>query len=276
MRLNLLKKGKPTNGAILLFGRNPAGFFEQSELKCIRFKGTNVAGEMIDLKPVCGDAISLVREAEKFIYDHIPLRAWIEEGKLERQEKWLYPPKAIREALANAIAHRDYRTTSKVQVRIFDDRIEFWNPGHLPQGWTPETLKQIHESKPTNPAIAKAFFWLRYAEEVGTGTNKIMLWCKEWGLPEPEFKCAGSSIVVVLRESVLTDDYLKGLNLSDRQIQAIEYLKGNHKITSREFAKLFVVTDRTARNDLMKMVAKGLIKKAGTSDKNAYYILAEI
>jgi len=276
MRLKLLKSGKPTNGAVLLFGKDPTKFFEQSEVKCIRFKGVDVAGEMIDLKPINGDAISLVKEAEKFIYDHIPMRAWIESGKLERQEKWLYPPKAIREALANAIAHRGYRTTSKVQVRIFDDRIEFWNPGHLPLGWTPETLKQTHESKPVNPSIAKAFFWIRYAEEVGTGTNKIILWCKEWELPEPEFQCAGSSLVVVLRKSKLTEDYLKKLNLTDRQMRAMEYLKTNPKITSGEYAKLFTVTDRTARNDLMKLVAKGIVKKAGTGDKNAHYILAEI
>lgn len=276
MWLKLLKSGKPTNSAVLLFGKDPTKFFEQSEVKCIRFKGVDVAGEMMDLKPINGDAISLLKEAEKFIYDHIPMKAWIESGKLERQEKWLYPPKAIREALANAIAHRDYRTTSKVQVRIFDDRIEFWNPGHLPLGWTPETLKQTHESKPVNPSIAKAFFWVRYAEEVGTGTNKIILWCKEWGLPEPEFQCAGSSLVVVLRKSKLTEDYLKGLNLADRQMRALEYLKTNPKITSGKYAKLFTVTDRTARNDLMKLVAKGIVKKAGTGDKNAYYILAEI
>lgn len=161
-------------------------------------------------------------------------------------------------------------------VRIFDDRIEFWNPGRLPQGWTPETLKETHESKPHNPLVAKAFFWIRYAEEVGTGTNKIILWCKEWGLPEPEFQCAGNSFVAILRKSKLTEEYLKGLDLTDRQMRVLEYLKTNPKITTAEYAKLFAVTDRTARNDLMKMVAKGIIKKAGTGDKNAHYILAEI
>ena len=103
MRLKLLKNGKPTNGSILLFGKDPAKFFEQSEVKCIRFKGIDVTGEMIDLKPINGDAVSLVKEVEKFIYDHLPMRAWIESGKMERQEKWLFPPKAIREALANAV-----------------------------------------------------------------------------------------------------------------------------------------------------------------------------
>jgi len=90
-----------------------------------------------------------------FFFDHIALSAWIESGKLERQEKWEYPPKAIREALANAIAHRDYRATARVQIRLFDDRIEVWNPGTLPLGWTAETLIRKHDSQPPNPLIAR-------------------------------------------------------------------------------------------------------------------------
>src|SRR3989339_2231053 len=99
-------------------------------------------------------------------------------------------------ACQNAIAHRDYHSSSKVQIRIFDDRIEFWNPGRLPEGWTVETLKRKHESKPFNPLIARAFFWIKYIEEVGTGTNKIIDWCKGWGLPEPDFEYVGTSVVV--------------------------------------------------------------------------------
>jgi len=272
MQLKLLKNGKPTNGALLLFGKDPAKFFEQSEVKCIRFKGVDVAGEMIDLKPVNGDAISIVKEAEKFIYDHIPMRAWIESGKLERQEKWLYPPKAIREALANAIAHRDYRTTSKVQVRIFDDRIEFWNPGHLPQGWTPETLKLTHESKPVNPSIAKAFFRIGYAEEIGTGTNKIITWCKEWGLPEPEFKYAGSSIVVTLRKTKITEEYLTQFSLTERERKVIEHIVAHKQIGSGEIQKMFKITRETANQLLKRLIGLKIIKKQGAG-KTTYYIL---
>ncbi len=174
LRLKLLKDGEPTNGAVLLFAKHPQRFFLQSEVKCIRFKGANVTGEMIDLRTVDGDVFNQLTETEKFIFNNIALSAWIEEGKLQRQERWEYPLDAIREALANAISHRDYESSSKVQVRIFDDRMEFWNPGKLPDGWTTETLKHVHESVPANPAIAKQFFWVKYIEEVGTGTNKII------------------------------------------------------------------------------------------------------
>jgi ATP-dependent DNA helicase RecG len=273
LRLKLLKDGKPTNGAVLLFGKDPQRRFIQSEVKCIRFKGVDVTGEMIDLRTVDRDAFDQLVETEKFIFNNIALSAWIEEGKIQRQERWEYPPKAIREALANAISHRDYETTSKVQVRIFDDRMEFWNPGMLPEGWTLETLKQVHESIPRNPAIAKQFFWVKYIEEVGTGTNKIIEWCIDWGLPEPEFEFTGTSLVVTLWKSKLNEEYLDTLGLNERQRKAINYMKKHKKITSKEYAELFSITDRTARNDLKSLLDKKILIQRGTSKKLTYYEL---
>ena len=146
----------------------------------------------------------------------------------------------------------------------------------MPNGWTVEILKKRHESKPFNPLIAKVFFLMKYIEEVGTGTNKIIQWCKEWGLPEPDFEYTGTSLVVTFRKSRLTEEYLNTLNLSDRQKKAIDFLKDNKKITSKKYADLFRVTDRTARNDLRELINKKIIRRVGTSDKTSHYILAEI
>ncbi len=273
MRLKLTQDKKLTNAAILLFGK-PQDFFPQSEVKCIRFKGTDVTGKMVDLKPIEGSVIDQVIEAEKFIYDHISMAAWIESGKIERQEKWEYPPKAIREALVNAIAHRDYWSVSKVQVRIFDDRMEFWNPGRLPEGWSVKTLKERHESIPKNPLIARHFFWIKYVEEVGTGTNKMVKWCTEWGLPEPDFEYTGTSLVVTFRKSRLTEEYLESLGLNDRQMKVIKFLKEHKRITSKKYADLFGVTDRTARNDLKELVDKDVVIQKGESKRTTYYELS--
>ncbi|MEA2054700.1 MAG: putative DNA binding domain-containing protein [Candidatus Thermoplasmatota archaeon] len=272
LRLKLLKAGKPTNGAVLLFGKDPQRRFIQSEVKCIRFKGVSVTGEMIDLRTVDGDVFDQLIEAEKFIFNNIALSAWIEEGKIQRQERWEYPPKAIREALANAISHRDYETTSKVQVRIFDDRMEFWNAGRLPEGWTVETLRQVHESIPRNPAIAKQFFWVRYIEEVGTGTNKIIEWCIDWGLPEPEFEFTGTSLVVTFRKSRLTDEYLEQLGLNDRQKRAITYLKEHGKIDRKTYCDICGVGKTVAHEELADMVNKELIDMVGKG-RGVHYIL---
>lgn len=270
MRLKLLQNRKITNSAVLLFANNPQDFFIQAKVKCVRFKGTGVTGTMIDMKDIGGNLFEQVLEVEKFIFNHISLTSWIEEGKIERQEKWEYPPKAIREALTNAVVHRDYRSSSKVQIRIFDDRIEFWNPGILPEGWTIETLKGKHESKPFNPIISETFFWIRYIEEVGTGTNKIIDWCKEWGLPEPNFEYLGSSVVITLIKSKLTDKYLEGLDLNERQRKIVDYLKENKRINRKKTMELLGVSKDTAFRELSDLFRKGIIKRIGKG-KNVYY-----
>jgi ATP-dependent DNA helicase RecG len=272
LRLKLLKSGKPTNGAVLLFAKELQQRFIQSEVKCIRFKGVGVTGEMIDLRTVGGDVFEQLIEAEKFVFNNIALSAWIEDEKIQRQERWEYPPKAIREVLANAISHRDYEISSKVQVRIFDDRMEFWNPGRLPEGWNVGTLKKAHESIPRNPSIAKQFFWVKYIEEVGTGTNKIMEWCIDWGLPEPEFELKETSFVVTFRKSRLTDEYLEQLGLNERQKKAITYLKEHGKIERKTYCTIFGVEKTIAHEELADMLNKELLDILGKG-RGAYYIL---
>ena len=272
LRLKLLKSGKPTNGAILLFAKYLQRRFIQSEVKCIRFKGVGVTGDMIDLRTVGGDVFEQLIETEKFVFNNIALSAKIESGKIQRQERWEYPPKVIREVLANAISHRDYEISSKVQVRIFDDRMEFWNPGRLPEGWNVETLKKAHESIPRNPSIAKQFFWVKYIEEVGTGTNKIIEWCIDWGLPEPEFELKETSFVVTFRKSKLTDEYLEQLGLNERQKKAITYLKEHGKIDRKTYSTICGVEKTLAYEELTDMINKELLVVAG-SGKGIYYTL---
>jgi len=272
-KLKLVKGEDLTNACILLFGKNPQDFFIQAGVKGIRFKGTDITADMLDFKDIEGDLFQQVEETENFIFRNISLRAWLEDRKIERQEKWEYPPKAIREALVNAIVHRDYRSSGKVQVRIYDDRIEFWNPGRLPSGWTPDTLKQEHTSEPFNPLIFKMFFWVGDVEEVGSGTNKIVSWCKEWELPEPEFGISGTSIFVRIRKDILTEDYLKKLGLNERQIKAVMYVKKEGKITNKKYQSLYNVSKRTATNDLDEIVQKKIFEKVGTRGKGTFYII---
>jgi ATP-dependent DNA helicase RecG len=272
-KFKLIKDDKLTNAAVLLFTKKPQDIFIQSGVKCIRFKGTDVTADMLDFKDIEGDLFSQVEEVEKFIFNHIALKAWLEEGKLERQERWEYPPKAIREALVNAIVHRDYRLSGKVQVRIYDDRIEFWNPGRLPEGWTPNTLKEEHTSEPFNPLLFKIFFWVGLVEEVGSGTNKIINWCKEWRLPEAEIGISGTSIFVRFRKDIFTEEYLKKLGLNTRQVRAVLYTKASGKITNKEYQNLYKVSKRTATNDLDTLVQKNVFEKIGTKGKGTFYII---
>ncbi|MBU4446463.1 hypothetical protein KJ656_15510, partial [bacterium] len=262
-RLKLIKEKRLTNAAALLFGKNPQEIFLQTVIKAVRFKGTDVTEDMLDFKIIEGDILNQLEKAEDFIFEHIPKRAWIEEDKLQRQEKWLYPPRAIREALSNALAHRDYKTASSIQIRIFDDRMEIWNPGCLPPGLTIEKLKTKHDSIPRNPLIARSFFWVKYVEEVGTGTNKIIKWCKEWELPEPEFEETGTSFVVTLRKSKLTEEYLLSQKLNERQRKAIEYLRQHRYIANREYREINEIGKVVSAKELNLMVEKGILRRIG-------------
>ncbi len=270
-RLKLIKEKRLTNAAALLFGKNPQEIFLQTVIKAVRFKGTDVTEDMLDLKIIEGNILNQLEKAEDFIFEHIPKQAWIEENKLQRQEKWLYPPRAIREALSNALAHRDYKTTSSIQIRIFDDRMEIWNPGCLPTGLTIEKLKTKHDSIPGNPLIARSFFWVKYVEEVGTGTNKIIKWCKEWELPEPVFEETGTSFILTFRKYYIDESILDKLN--ERQKKAINYLRKNRKITNKEYRETNPgISDRTALKDLMDLVEKRVILAKGAK-KYKYYLL---
>ena len=125
------------------------------------------------------------------------------------------------------------------------------------------TLEELHESIPRNPAIAKQFFWIKYIEEVGTGTNKIIEWCTDWGLPEPEFEFTGTSLVVTFRKSELTDEYLEQLGLNKRQKKAITYLKEEGKIDRRTYCNICGVGKTVAHEELADMVDKELIEMVG-------------
>ncbi len=266
-KLKLMKKGRITNAAFLMFSKNPQSFFLQCETKCARFKGTSTK-EFIDMAEFSGPLFKQVDEAENFVLRNIKKAAWIEPGKIERQEKWEYPKDAIREAITNAIIHRDYEDVAKVQVRIFDDRIEVWNPGSLPEGWTVEDLKHKHESRPFNPVLARLFFLIKYIEEWGRGTLDIIESCLNHGLPEPEFNELTSSIVVTFRKSKITDEMLESLN--NRQKELLNYLMTHRKITVSEYRKMFTIAKDTAHRDLTVLIDKGLLIPRG-SGRNTYY-----
>jgi len=270
-RINLLIDNKPTNTAILMFGKNPQRFFIQSEIRCARFKGIKAVKPFIDMKVINGSIYEQIDQAEKFILFNIKKAAWIEPGKIERQEKWEYPPDAIREAIINAIAHRDYNSSANVHISIFDDRVEIWNPGKLPPPLTPKDLKEEHKSIPVNPSLANLLFLIKYIERWGTGTNDIIKWCREEGLPEPIFKEVTGGFAVILRKFQIPEN-LESLELNERQKKAIEYLKINKNITRKIYVEINNISPRQANKDLNDLLEKKLIRKQGRG-RAIFYIL---
>lgn len=268
-RLELLKNGKLTNAAILLFGKNPQGFFLQSEVRCARFKGTEPL-EFLDMKVFGGNIIDQREDTIEFVKEHIRLHAEI--VGTERVETWEYPIEAIREAITNAICHRDYEISSNVQVRIFDDRMEVWGCGSLPEPLTVEDLRRDHRSILRNPLIGKCFFLIKFIEEWGTGTNRIIEWCLKYDLPEPVFAEVAGGLVVILRKPPILED-LEKMSLNERQIKAINYVVQRDSISNREYQELNKVSKRTATLDLTALVDKGIFGRIGKGKRGLRYIL---
>ena len=171
-QLDLIRNGQLTVAALLLFGQRPQHFLVQGYLRCARFKG-NSEVEFLDMKVIEGDIVAQVEEAMAFVQRNIRMAAKIE-GQLARKERWEYPLDAVREGIINAVCHRDYADSGNVVVKIFDDQLEIWNPGSLPLDLTVDDLRKSHESKPRNKLIARAFFLIKYIEQFGTGTGRMI------------------------------------------------------------------------------------------------------
>jgi ATP-dependent DNA helicase RecG len=183
------------------------------------------------------------------------------------------PPDAIGEAIVNAVAHRDYHSNASVEVRLFADRLEVWNPGRLPGTLTLDDLRNDHPSVPNNPLIAESLYLTRYIEKAGSGTQRMIELCREAGLPEPQFEQRSGSFVITLWRDWLTAEIIASLGLNDRQQRAITRLKTTGSIGNNEYQALFDVAKRTAHRDLSDLMKKGVLERVGTTGKGTTYVL---
>ena len=269
-KLEFIKDKKAVWASILIFGKEPQRPLSQSAVHCGRFKLDKT--RILDDLMIEADLTGHVDEVMKFITRHISVRYEFE-GKPKRKEVWEYPLEALREAVINAIVHRDYSISSNVQVEIYDDRIEIWNPGGLLPGITVQDLyKRDHKSVARNKLIAQIFYDIGYIEKYGSGTIKIIDLCKQGGLPAPEFKEVFSGFSVIFRKDIYTEEYLSKLDLNERQIKAVMFVKEKGKITNREYQQLNRVSNKTAYLELSGLMQKDLLIIQG-SGKTVQYVL---
>ena len=194
---------------------------------------------------------------------------------LQREDKMLYPPFAVREALVNAVCHRDYRLPGRrVEIRQFDDRLEISSPGGLPGYITVDNIVEEHFSR--NPRLVNGLFEWGYIEQLGLGIDRMIEEMVAGGHPQPEFRATPYSFTVVLRRG---DGVPRRANpewegrMNERQIRALQYLQSYGRITNRDYRELCPdVSTETVRLDLTDMVDKGLVMKIGDK-KGTYYIL---
>lgn len=196
---SLMRGGKVLNGAMALFGKHFGGF-TQMGLRLARFRGTD-KNEFVDSGRAEGNFFDLLDAGMAFLFKHLS-----QSGKIvgfKKEEQLEIPAEALREALTNALCHRQlekYNLTPS--IAIYDDRVEIENPGRLPLALTPETIKSAHASYPYNPLIAEVLFKSSYLESWGSGVSRMIDACKAQGVAEPEYEENGGFVKIVFRKAV--------------------------------------------------------------------------
>jgi ATP-dependent DNA helicase RecG len=187
------------------------------------------------------------------------LEAAIRYARINRIEEYPYPEPAIREALLNAIAHKDYGSGNPIQIKVSDHGIIFWNAGQLPEAWTIDNLLKEHPSIPFNPDIATAFFRAGLIEAWGRGTLKIIRECQNSGLPSPIFSYDPSGFRVEFQKSSVKSS-----------VKIMEQMRANRFITIPELAKMLNVSTRTIEKQIVNLKENRRIERVGP-DKGGYW-----
>ena len=266
--LGLMRDGILFRAAAVLFGKAERIECDMPQclLRVARFRGID-RSEFLDNRQFNGNAFSLLASAERFLRDTLPIASRFESGRMQRIDEPLYPPLATREALANALCHRDYAMGGgSVGLAVYDDRLEVTSTGPLHFGLTPEDLFGPHESRPWNPLIARTFYRRGIIEEWGRGTIRMADLAAASGLPRPEIEQRGDCVTVRFRRAdYLTDRELEG-DLTEQQHAILTLLRrSGRSLALREVRSLLGqrANERRVREDLATLKAKGLAESAG-------------
>lgn len=268
--------GTPTIAGVLLFTDYPQQWLPQSSVVFAKFVGKTPRGESglagyTRREELTGPLPRLIEAAWNIIWSEMAVSAVVK--GLEREETYEYPQFAVREAIVNAICHRDYRLKGRrIEIRMYSDRLEVISPGGLPGFITVENIKDEHFSR--NPRVVNGLFQWGYIEELGLGIDRMLEVMQQAGHKPPYFDARPYSFAVTLyneREKQQPPEWTRNTNY--RQARALQYIRDNGSITNREYRTLCAgVSAETLRLDLADMVEKGILLKVG-SKKGTYYIL---
>ncbi len=275
----LTGEGKPTVAGMLLFGFDPQFFLPQSGLTFVRFSGSELRGPgglpgYTRRDEITGPLAQVIERTWTILLHEMRVEAIV--TGLRRQERAEYPQIAVREALVNAVCHRDYRLGGRrIEIRMFDDRLEVHSPGGLPGYITIDNIVEEHFSR--NPRLVNGLYHWNYIEELGLGIDKMIEAMVKAGHAQPSFRATPHSFTVVL-ENLRERDPLPGVpgwenSMNERQLRAIQYIKEHGRITSRDYQELCPdVTAETLRLDMVDLSDRGVVMKVGLK-RGTYYIL---
>ncbi len=268
----------PTNAGLLLFGRDVERFFPQCEVTLVRYRGREMGDEFLR-EDIRDTLVETVRRAEIWISEH--MRRGSRMVGLERQDWAQFPQGALREALVNAVAHRDYTIRGEgIRIALFGDRMECYSPGRLPGHVTVENIAAERFSR--NETLVQVLSDYGLIERLGYGIDRMLRQMADAALPPPEFRETAAGFLVMLRgqagedrndvAAIDTSEWRR-MGLNERQISSLLHLAEQRRITNSDIQELAPdVSPETIRRDLADLVARGLLLKIGEK-RGAYYIL---
>jgi len=271
----------PSVAGILLLGRDPQQFFPQARVAVVQYAGPQM-GESFLKQEIEGPVPRQLDEAESWLVRNT-LHA-VELRGMDRIDRAEYPRSALREAVLNALAHRDYgQRGDRVRIYAFSDRVEVHSPGGL---GGPMRLDNILEKRwSRNATLVQGLVALDIIEELGFGLDRMVAVMAEAGLPVPVFANHGDTFVVTLyghgrqvliestgprHEDLPAGKGAPSLTMAERQAWALDHLRTNGPLTAREYAAALDVSPATALRDLRDLVRRGLVEATGTTNDRRY------
>ncbi len=269
-KLNLQENKQLKRAAVLLFGSDPQRYHSHAVVKIGKFL-TDTDIQTTDI--VKGNLFQQVENSLEILRTKY-LQSPISFEGIHRRDILEYPYEALREAVINALIHRDYHGFSQIQIRVYPDRMIIMNEGGLPPEITVEDLKKNHLSKPRKKRIADVFYFAGFIEAWGRGTLKIIEKCRDQHLPEPEFQNEHGMMSVVFYKDKWNENNLKKMGLNERQMKAVEHVRANKKITLSSYKTLITdVSRKTLYRDLQDLVVKNILKEIGEKKGRSYELL---
>ena len=261
--LDLLKDGKLTRAAVLLFHRTPQKWMFGTYTRIGKFgKGSDLQYQ----DEVIGSLFMQAERVIELIYLKY-LKAPITYDNLTRVETYPFPKDAVREALYNALVHSRWSAGIPIQIRIEDDAMYISNECVFPSDWTMESLLQRHQSRPYNPKIARAFFRAGYIESWGRGIQKIFEVCNEYGALQPKYVVHSEDIMLKLAAVSITDKHVLKLDSKAEntalKMKIVEYLQNQLTATQKELQEALNETRTHIQKIVKELVGEGKIERKG-------------
>ena len=231
----------------------------------------------LDMKDFKGNLIAAVNDVLEFIQRHISMGVGIG-AKAARDEKWDYPLEALREAVVNAIVHRDYTDPGNIQIRIFDDRLEIWSPGFLPKELNIKNLLSENRSIPRNRGLAKIFHDIGFIEGWGTGFQRMVEGCAINGNPKPELKEITGAFVVKFTRRPASEGINKGRSegtnggVNEGISRLLGFIRKNPGRRVVEIAVALNIPSKTIERWIKKLREQGRVIFTGSRKTGGYFV----